>query len=720
MLVSGAGNGSTRVFTLPDRKQVKHFEEGHTAAITSIVTKVRDTFVWIVTGSEDATIVVRDLDSGSVLRKLAGVHSESVTSLSLYFPTDKANAAPILLSGSEDHAAVAWDVRTGEVRKVFKGEHAAAITSVTIQDQGGAPLAVTGGSDGAVVVWDLTTGHKIRKLEGNGPVSALAVCTSSESSTSVLFAANGERVDVWADCLLGDDYMPFPRTMQQLVKHDLAQTSAQGHRTWSRIQQAASHYGDSFWLENYILFTQMFIHTSPIREAFFKMFKANLHLVIHLLPLTVHKGTLKSLLEICIDDNLPVRRIVLEAWVAALNSPCEDYLNQAFHPSTFFDQRVLYKLAERFPTEFIEFICRLQLVKSSELVHKSCASYNLHRGLVIEGMPAKLSVDMWTTIAGYYCSKNAPTIGPQANQPVTAMMVPLLGAADMKMLNAYVDTSNAVGSLDIFESEVGVTAFKYAWVSFGLKIHVTTTLRYFLFIVVFTTSVFTFDRLQRSEHLSVSFWAWFQQALVLAGVLYYIIDESRQFWSENKDRVKEIKQRLVDSKEREKEKRRLKTAEDERESLYTAGQHRQQFLTAKSIKAAPVTRATLRQYAGAMYCFHSCRLTLTELLPSPHKAVHLVGALVDTVVQWWTDSIMYLIVLHFAGFWNMIDLSVLGLVSAGTIVRIVSEEETDMSRCILSVACVMVWFKVLNFMRPFKHSGPLSKCYILFSSVDSG
>lgn len=710
MLVSGAGTGSTRVFTLQDQKQSKHFSDGHSAAITSIVAKVRETFVWIVTGSEDATIVVRDFDSGTILRKLSGVHSESVTSLALFIPTDKANAAPILLSGSEDCTAVAWDLRTGEVRKEFKGQHTAAITSVSIQDQGGVPLAVTGGSDGSVVVWNLYTGHKVRKLEGNGSVSALAVCHSTQSSTSsVLFVANGERVDVWADCLLGDDYRPFPRTIQQLLEHDLVQTSAQGHRSWSRIQQAAAHYGDAFWLENYHLFTQMFSRVPAIRDAFFKMFKDKLHLVIHLLPGTVHKGKLKSLLEICIDDNLPVRRIFLDAWVAALNSPCEDYLNQAFHPSTFFDQEVLYKLADRFPTEFIEFICRLQLVKSSALVNKSCASYNLHRGIVIEGMPAMLSVDMWTTIAGYYCSKNAPTIGPQANQPVTPMMVPLIGAADMKMLNAYVNTSNAVGSLDIFESEVGVTAFKYAWFSFGLKIHVMTTLRYFLFIVVFTTSVFTFDRLQRSSLLSVSFWAWFQQALVLAGVLYYIVDESRQFWSENKDRVKEIKQRLLDSKEREKEKRRLKTAEDERESKYTAGQHRNQFLTAKSIKAAPVTRATLRQYAGALYCFHSCRLTLMELLPTPRKFANLVGTLVDTVVQWWTDSIMNLIVLHFAGFWNMIDLSVLGLVSAGTIVRIISNEETDTSRCILSVACVMVWFKVLNFMRPFKHSGPLSK-----------
>ena len=72
-------------------------------------------------------------------------------------------------------------------------------------------------------------------------------------------------------------------------------------------------------------------------------------------------------------------------------------------------------------------------------------------------------------------------------------------------------------------------------------------------------------------------------------------------------------------------------------------------------------------------------------------------------------SILFMTIRHFSGFWNLVDLSVLSIVIIGTITRIWNNGETNSSRCILSVGSVLVWFKVLNFMRPFKHSGPLSK-----------
>jgi hypothetical protein len=60
---------------------------------------------------------------------------------------------------------------------------------------------------------------------------------------------------------------------------------------------------------------------------------------------------------------------------------------------------------------------------------------------------------------------------------------------------------------------------------------------------------------------------------------------------------------------------------------------------------------------------------------------------------------------------------VISIVTVGTIARIWNGHETVSSRCILSVGSVLVWFKVLNFMRPFKHSGPLSKLTILISAL---
>jgi hypothetical protein len=484
---------------------------------------------------------------------------------------------------------------------------------------------------------------------------------------------------------------------------------------WSRIVNMSEEFKDEFWLENYSLFTNVFERTlkPSIRDSFFKTFRSKLGAVIHLLPEVLHKekGKKKSLLEVCIEDNLPIRGIVLDAWVAALNTPNVDFVNQMCHPYTYFHTPVLLKLGERFPAEFIDFVGRIKLIKSHVAAHQSCQAYSIdHKsGLVIEGLPHKAAVDMWTYVAGYYGKLSATD---KVNQPVTAFVLPLVGAADLTMLNAYVEISSTTDNLAIFESDVGITAFKYAWASFGLRIHMTTTIRYSFFIAVYTLSVFLFDRLQRSDHLTDYFWAWFLQAVVLLCVLYYIADETRQFWNENKGRVLAIKERLLDSRERAKEQKRKQqeTSEEEKEPKVKPGQHRRHFKANSTRGPSAPTRRNPAAYRGIFFLLVTLELKLHDMRVA--AMLHL-AALARSIKQGWDDSIIHLVVAHFAGFWNLVDLAVMGVVAAGTIVRIANGHETDSSRCILSVGSVVVWFKVLNFMRPFKHSGPLSKWFAL-------
>ena len=70
-----------------------------------------------VSGSDDKTLKVWDLDSGAELRTLEG-HDSSV------------NAVPItpdgrrVLSASDDHTCKLWDVSTGQVLATFTGDSA--------------------------------------------------------------------------------------------------------------------------------------------------------------------------------------------------------------------------------------------------------------------------------------------------------------------------------------------------------------------------------------------------------------------------------------------------------------------------------------------------------------------------------------------------------------------------------------------------------------------
>ncbi len=68
---------------------------------------------------------------------------------------------------------------------------------------------------------------------------------------------------------------------------------------------------------------------------------------------------------------------------------------------------------------------------------------------------------------------------------------------------------------------------------------------------------------------------------------------------------------------------------------------------------------------------------------------------------------------HLSEFWNLLDMLVIVLVFAGTILRCAYQGETNRSRCVLAVASVFAWFKLLYFMRPFKSSGLLGKFLLI-------
>jgi hypothetical protein len=59
--------------------------------------------------------------------------------------------------------------------------------------------------------------------------------------------------------------------------------------------------------------------------------------------------------------------------------------------------------------------------------------------------------------------------------------------------------------------------------------------------------------------------------------------------------------------------------------------------------------------------------------------------------------------------WNQLDIAITFTTILGILFRIGYRCETASSRCILAVASVIGWFKLLNYLRPYRVSGPLGE-----------
>jgi WD40 repeat protein len=170
---------------------------------------------WALSGSDDATLRLWDLENGEELLRLVG-HAGAVMSLALDCEGSRA------LSGGWDGTLRLWDLATGQqllclegngkaiqcvaltadgTRALFAGEdrvlrwwdllnrqallhltgHTDAIRSVALSADG--RLGLSGSDDYTIRLWDLTSGQEVRRYEGH-----------ADAVTSVAIAPNGRWV----------------------------------------------------------------------------------------------------------------------------------------------------------------------------------------------------------------------------------------------------------------------------------------------------------------------------------------------------------------------------------------------------------------------------------------------------------------------------------------------------------------------------------------------
>jgi len=110
-----------------------------------------------VSGSNDKTLRVWDLETGACLRTLEG-HRDWVNSVSVSPDGRRA------VSGSADKTLRVWDLETGACLRTLEG-HAHTVNSVSVSPDG--RRAVSASFDKTLRVWDLETGQCLATLEGH-------------------------------------------------------------------------------------------------------------------------------------------------------------------------------------------------------------------------------------------------------------------------------------------------------------------------------------------------------------------------------------------------------------------------------------------------------------------------------------------------------------------------------------------------------------------------
>ncbi|HKS43318.1 MAG TPA: TIR domain-containing protein [Blastocatellia bacterium] len=194
-IISGSDNGTMRVWDIQSGQLLRTLK-GYAGAIYSVA--VTPDGGSIISGSDNGTMRVWDMQSGQLLRTLEG-HVDAVLSVAV-----TPNGLSII-SGSSDRTVRMWDIQSGQTRFTLRG-HKGIINSVVVTPDGRSIISLS--DDRSFRFWDFTSHRLLRTFEGLTSFPfGLAVSPDGKWVATVL---GDEVIRLWN--LATENMISIPRT----------------------------------------------------------------------------------------------------------------------------------------------------------------------------------------------------------------------------------------------------------------------------------------------------------------------------------------------------------------------------------------------------------------------------------------------------------------------------------------------------------------------------
>lgn len=139
---------------------------------------------YLVSGSDDQSIIVWNYDLGSQIRLIENAHSNLIQCLKVL---KNGNIA----SGGDDQIVKIWDSTTYALLTTLPG-HTSSVSVLEVLSNG---LLASGSSDKSMRYWNTTSGQE---MQNTSPLSAAITCLKQMSS-SVIFIGGNTRTMAFSD-----------------------------------------------------------------------------------------------------------------------------------------------------------------------------------------------------------------------------------------------------------------------------------------------------------------------------------------------------------------------------------------------------------------------------------------------------------------------------------------------------------------------------------------
>ena len=194
VVVSGSDDHTVRVWDLATGTPVGAPFTGHTDGVMAVAVAVLEGRPVVVSGSWDDTVRVWDLATGTPVGDPFTGHTSSVSAVAVA----ELEGRPVVVSGSIDDTVRVWDLATGTpVGDPFTG-HTAGVRAVAVAVLEGRPVVVSGSIDDTVRVWDLATGTPVGAPFTGHTHYVRAVAVAVLEGRPVVVSGGGEgTVRVW-------------------------------------------------------------------------------------------------------------------------------------------------------------------------------------------------------------------------------------------------------------------------------------------------------------------------------------------------------------------------------------------------------------------------------------------------------------------------------------------------------------------------------------------